>query len=181
MINYVEKGIGLHRAISTAGHSLYEHDGVWVADDETAVQAIIDSYIDRDTKLVALTREYTSRIIAGRKYLLHTYQIDEVSPNPQRPSSIATINAIAAMADRAIRVGAAGTPWDAGQPPFLFYDASNQGVAMTAQEAYDFATNIGTYVNALKQNLLKLKTQLMAAATQADVDAIDVTSGWPTN
>jgi hypothetical protein len=44
MLNYIEKGAGLHRAIESAGHSLVEIDGQWHASDEGAVQAIIDSF-----------------------------------------------------------------------------------------------------------------------------------------
>jgi hypothetical protein len=43
-INYIEKGVGLHDAITESGHSLARVDGVWVASDEAAVQAIIDAY-----------------------------------------------------------------------------------------------------------------------------------------
>ena len=46
MIRYVEKGPGLHVAISAAGHRLSQVDGLWEADDEGAVQAIIDAYAD---------------------------------------------------------------------------------------------------------------------------------------
>lgn len=44
MINYIEKGVGLHGAITAAGYSLACRDGAWVADNEPAVQAIIDAY-----------------------------------------------------------------------------------------------------------------------------------------
>lgn len=44
MINYVEKGSGLHRAIESAGHWLECRGGAWVSSDDVAVQAIIDSY-----------------------------------------------------------------------------------------------------------------------------------------
>ena len=46
MIAYIEKGYGLHAAIAAAGLRLTEVDGVWQADDEAAVQAIIDAYAD---------------------------------------------------------------------------------------------------------------------------------------
>ncbi len=46
MIRYVEKGSGLHAAIAEAGYRLAEVDGKWEADDDKAVQAIIDSYAD---------------------------------------------------------------------------------------------------------------------------------------
>jgi hypothetical protein len=44
MILYIEKGANLHKAISNAGYTLYKLDGSWVSSDDTAVQAIIDSY-----------------------------------------------------------------------------------------------------------------------------------------
>ena len=44
MINYTEKGWGLHAAIRDAGHRLSRKDGVFVSDDDVAVQAIIDNY-----------------------------------------------------------------------------------------------------------------------------------------
>lgn len=44
MINYTEKGPGLHDAIAAAGHWLEQRSGLWVSSDDTAVQAIINSY-----------------------------------------------------------------------------------------------------------------------------------------
>ena len=44
MINYTEKGAGLHEAVRKAGYSLREENGVWVSDNDSAVQAIIDAY-----------------------------------------------------------------------------------------------------------------------------------------
>lgn len=43
-VSYIEKGAGLHSAIVAAGHWLKQIDGIWVASDDTAVQAIIDGY-----------------------------------------------------------------------------------------------------------------------------------------
>ena len=43
-ITYTEKGQGLHLAIRKAGHWLREENGVWVSSNDTAVQAIIDSF-----------------------------------------------------------------------------------------------------------------------------------------
>jgi len=43
-INYTEKGPWLHEEIANQGHSLSNLNGEWVADDEEAVQAIIDSF-----------------------------------------------------------------------------------------------------------------------------------------
>lgn len=44
MINYIDKGLGLHASIVAAGHWLRQHDGVWQSSDDVAVQAIIDAY-----------------------------------------------------------------------------------------------------------------------------------------
>lgn len=44
MINYIEKGDGLHEAIKAAGHSLQQINGVWMSSNDDEVQAIIDSY-----------------------------------------------------------------------------------------------------------------------------------------
>jgi hypothetical protein len=44
-INYTEKGSGLHRAVTAAGHWLRQIDsGVWISSNDVAVQAIIDTY-----------------------------------------------------------------------------------------------------------------------------------------
>jgi hypothetical protein len=42
-INYTEK-LGLQAAIAAAGYNLYQHNQIWVSDNDVAVQAIIDSY-----------------------------------------------------------------------------------------------------------------------------------------
>lgn len=44
MINYVEKGIGLHERIVNAGYCLTNTNGVWVSSNDSAVQAIINAY-----------------------------------------------------------------------------------------------------------------------------------------
>lgn len=44
MINYIEKGPGLHRAIAAAGYSLEQRDRVWQSSDDEAVQLIVDGY-----------------------------------------------------------------------------------------------------------------------------------------
>lgn len=56
MINYSEKGIGLHDAINKAGYLLVERDGVWTSTDDSAVQAIIDNYSLADAKAYAMAQ-----------------------------------------------------------------------------------------------------------------------------
>ncbi len=42
MINYTEKGHGLHEAIASAGYVLREENGTWTSSNDAAVQTIID-------------------------------------------------------------------------------------------------------------------------------------------
>jgi hypothetical protein len=44
MINYTEKGFGLHEEIERQGYTLAQIDGVWVSSNDEAVQLIIDNY-----------------------------------------------------------------------------------------------------------------------------------------
>jgi hypothetical protein len=50
MIEYTEKGPGLHARIAEAGHWLRQENGAWIASDEVAVQAIIDGYTLADCR-----------------------------------------------------------------------------------------------------------------------------------
>ncbi len=50
MINYTEKGPGLHKAVREAGHALRQENGTWVSSNDVAVQAIIDGYALADAK-----------------------------------------------------------------------------------------------------------------------------------
>lgn len=68
-INYTEKGEGQHAAIRAAGHWLEQRDGVWVSDDDVAVQAIMDSYDPlppaKAAKLAEIRAEAGRRILAA--------------------------------------------------------------------------------------------------------------------
>jgi hypothetical protein len=44
MITYIEKGIWMHDAVRAAGFRLWNDNGVWQSDNDTAVQAIINSF-----------------------------------------------------------------------------------------------------------------------------------------
>lgn len=44
MINYIEKGNGLHESLIAAGVSLEDKNGTWVSNNEALAQSIIDSY-----------------------------------------------------------------------------------------------------------------------------------------
>lgn len=72
MINYIEKGSGLHGAITKNSHYLKQVDGTWVSSDDVAVQAIIDSYdplpdarTEAKARLVAQVNEATAELEAA--------------------------------------------------------------------------------------------------------------------
>lgn len=70
MINYIEKGHGLHEAIRNAGYSLYQVDGVWVSNNDTEVQAIINDYnpvIDAKNEAKKRIREQSEAIAESIK------------------------------------------------------------------------------------------------------------------
>jgi len=68
MINYIEKGMGLHAAIAAAGHSLVQRDGVWLSSNDLAVQNIIDAYNElgdqKATRNAAIKADGLARINA---------------------------------------------------------------------------------------------------------------------
>ncbi|HUN49984.1 MAG TPA: DUF4376 domain-containing protein [Candidatus Sulfotelmatobacter sp.] len=169
-IAYVEKGYGLHLAIQAAGHSLVQRNGVWVADDDAAVQAIIDGYIGTSDKLAALAAQYAALYTAGRNYAGKNYQIDAASQG-----SISAMGALAAAV-------LANTPGAAAWPTGFYWIASdNSHVAMAAADMYAFAQNVAAYVSTLVLTNAALKAAISACTTQAELDAIDVTPGWPAN
>ena len=71
MINYIEKGDGLHAKIAKAGFMLREENGDWISSDDAAVQAIIDGYSLTDAKahkaaeITAFAKEQFDKAIAG--------------------------------------------------------------------------------------------------------------------
>lgn len=67
MINYIEKGNGLHEAIFLEGHQLVQKDGVWISSDDIEVQSIINSY----DPLPELKTEAISRIKQHAATLVH--------------------------------------------------------------------------------------------------------------
>lgn len=70
-IIYTEKGSGLHDAVRAAGYRLEQVNGVWMADDPVAVQAIIDGYTvsdaikSRQAECLAIAKGLRDRAIAG--------------------------------------------------------------------------------------------------------------------
>lgn len=168
-ISYTEKGYGMHVAIEAAGHWLACDNGTWVSDDDGAVQAIIDAYIGTSDKLATLAAQYAGKIASGRNFGGKNFQID--------PASIANIASMGALAIGSLTVPGAAA-WPTG---FYWIATDNSHVAMAAADMYAFAQNVADYVSVLVLTNSMLKSAINACTTQTQLDAIDVTAGWPSN
>ncbi len=171
-VTYAEQGIGLHEAVAAAGFLLRQINGAWFASDPS-VQQIINNYnpvpAAQATAVAAVNARYDAIIAAGFAYQGKSYQID--------PASQANMAAVGAMA-----LGSVGNPTSAPWPAgFVWIAADNSQVTMTAQQAYAFTYAAGLYVSAAILNLRALKNQILAAASVAAVEAVDLTQGWPAN
>lgn len=174
-INYTEKGVGLHQAIAAAGYGLRRENNVWISTDDTAVQAIIDSYnqVAYEQTQICGTVDALFQTKLGLGFVYtdgKTYQIDLASQ--------AKIAGAGAMALGVI-AGAVGTDsWPAG---FYWIAEDNTHTAMTAAQCYAFAQAVGQYVSLLVYSARAIKDNILAQTTVAAVDGIDITQGWPPN
>lgn len=93
MISYTEKGYKLHELIAESGHSLSQINGVWVSDDDTSVQAIIDAYDPMpDTKSDAIAQIYGA-VKSKLDEQSEGYSATEVATWPALQAEIAQYNA----------------------------------------------------------------------------------------
>ncbi len=103
----------------------------------------------------------------GFTYAGKLYQIDSASQS--------NITAMGALALGSI-ADPANSPWPAG---FYWIAADNSHVPMDAPATYAFSRAVASYVSAAILNCRAVKDAIAAAATQAVLDAIDVTAGYP--
>lgn len=106
MIAYVEKGAALHDAIRKAGHGLREENGVWIASDDQAVQAIIDGFdplADMQAKKIAAVKDE-----ARRRILL-------VIPDWKQANLTARAAELAKLRSERAWTAEEQAEWDAGQ------------------------------------------------------------------
>jgi hypothetical protein len=163
-INYTEKGIGLHDAVRAAGYRLEQVNGVWVADDATAVQAIIDGYTlaqaiaYRQAECLSIAKALRDRVIAG------------ISAGEMAGWPIKLAEARAFAADPA-----------GAQTPMLAAEAAVRGVTVA-----DLVAKVGgnsTRFAALEAAIGgadgRHRDTLAAMTTFDDVAAYDLTTGWP--
>lgn len=121
----------------------------------------------RTERLVAVAMQLTIRNAIGFTYNDVVYQIDDMSQM--------RITALAVKAQRAIDQ-APGATWEQN---FHFIAADNTAVPFTAEQFGPFADAASNVVIARRLHARDLKDQLLAAQTIEELDAIDVTAGWP--
>lgn len=164
MINYIEKGFGLHMAINAAGHTLYLRDGVWVSSDDVAVQAIIDGYTLDDAK---------------------AYRAAQVSAyaKTMRDRVITSISA-GEMASWPIKLAEASKYTQTGQAsdaPMLSAEAQARGIELAAlvQKVGGNATTFAGLESAIAGVDGKHRDAIKACSSFDEVAAYDYLTGWP--
>lgn len=162
-INYIEKGIGLHNAITESGNWLVQVDGVWVSSDDTAVQAIIDGYTLDQAKsakcaeVVSKATDIFNRAIAG-------YSPGELAGWP-----ILRAEAVAYNADSTAAV------------PAITCEAGIRGMSV-ADLVSKVTTNATRYDQLRAQiagNSGKHRDAITSLSDFAAVVAYDYSTGWP--
>jgi hypothetical protein len=84
MITYIEKGYGLQLAITQAGHWLHRENGVWVSDNDVAVQAIINGYNPLPYEQQVAISQINAAVQAKLAKVVSAYPDLEVSTWPQQ-------------------------------------------------------------------------------------------------
>lgn len=162
MINYVEKGSGLHEKIQAEGHWLMQMDGIWKSSNDEVVQSIIDSY----NPLIKLKKEKHDQIQVHRELLKNSgYLVQGYRFHSDRDSRIQQLGLV--MMGNNI-------------PPGLMWKTlSGEFVEMTPGLAMSiFQTTAGNDA-VLHGYGEQRRSQLANLQTVQEVEDFDVTAGWP--
>jgi hypothetical protein len=87
MIDYIEKGAGLHEAIRQAGHWLRQENGEWVSSNDELVQLIINDY-----SLVQARARKCAEVTAHAK-VLRDKVVSTISPGEMASWSLKALEA----------------------------------------------------------------------------------------
>ena len=167
VIQYVEKGAGLHDRVAAAGYRLWQRDGVWVADDDAAVQGIIDGYTLDDCRAEVIAR------IDSHAAALRNTIVGSVSPAEMASWSIKRGEAQAWIA-----AGDAATDAIA---PMLSMEASARGVstAVAVQKCAAKAQALSALEALISGNAGRHGDAVRELNDFPDVLAYDYSAGWP--
>ena len=164
MIQYIEKGAGLHQAIRAAGHFLEQRDGAWVASDPGQVQAIIDSY--------TLDRAKAEKSMAVS---MHAKRLRDQVTGSVAPGEMASWPIKRAEAEQYNQVG------DAASCPSLYLEAAARGVTVEALVVKVLA-NAARFIAAeaaIGGTDGKHRDAIAALETFQAVAEYDFSTGWP--
>lgn len=164
MIEYTEKGYGLHQKIASAGYALRQENGAWISSDDVAVQAIIDGYTLDNAKAYR-----AAQVSAYAKTL--------------RDKVIMTISA-GEMASWPIKLSEAAKYAQTGQAsdaPMLLAEATARGIALSelAAKVGGNATTFAGLESAIAGVDGKHRDAIKALSTFDEVAAYDYLAGWP--
>ena len=164
MIDYKEKGHGLHVAIEAAGHWLRETDGKWVSSDDDAVQALIDAYTldqcksERAAESLAISKALRDAVVAS------------ISPGEMAAWPIKRAEAVA--------YAASGRDEDA---PLLSAEAAARGITLPAMLAK--VSENAQYFAGLEARIGgadgKHRDKIALLEAFEDVAAYDLSVDWP--
>lgn len=164
MIAYTEKGSGLHERIRAAGHSLAQVDGVWVADDAAAVQALIDAYTPADAAA------YLCTAISAHAKALRDRVVAAISPGEMASWAIKRAEMLA--------YAASGNAADA---PLLAAEATARGCPLVeiVSRVQGSAAAFAALEAAISGAAGRHRDTVKALATHAEIAAYDWSAGWP--
>lgn len=164
MINYTEKGAGLHEAIARAGYALRNENGGWVSSDDTAVQAIIDGYTLDDAKA------YRAAQVSAYAKTMRDRVITSISAGEMASWPIKLAEA------RAFAQGAT-----AEQCPMLASEATVRGVTLSelVGKVNGNATTFAGLEAAIAGVDGKHRDAIKACSSFDEVAAYDYLTGWP--
>lgn len=163
-IVYTEKGSGLHEKIQRAGHWLTEENGIWVSDNDLAVQVLIDGYTLDDAKAhkSAQVSELAKRL---RDRVIRTISAGEMASWPIKLAEAA-------------KYALTGQDADA---PMLAAEAAARGITLAALVAKvgGNATTFAGLEAAIAGADGAHRDSIKALDTFDAVAAYDFSTGWP--
>ena len=152
MINYIEKGEGLHKLISDSGYSLWHTDGVAYSDNDIEVQKIIDGYDplpDSKTKkkaeLVKDSEELLNTVILSKypRFEVDTWQNQKDDANAYLANNNAvTITLDALASQRGVNKLDAANKILEKASQFASYSAMYAGERQRLEDLVDLAVTV---------------------------------------
>lgn len=155
---------GIHRAIADAGYALAQVNGVWTADNEAAVQAIINGYPVESTKSEVIA------LIDNHARALRDQVVSNISPAEMAAWSI--------KRDEAAAYAVSGNAADA---PMLSAEATARGITLGAlvQRVESNAAMFTAIEAAIAGVSGKHRDAISACVDHASIALYDWRTGWP--